>query len=286
MNFLKRNYAPLLVSLASIAVIVAAVAVTVDRLGDDDDGGRRIALDFDGRGRFALDDLVTPRLQPEDAFGPLRDALRDAPRGTVLGVSIDDTDGSLLVTAVQPGSPAAGAGVETGDEIVSVDGDAVATLDELRERLAAVERGTEYELALTRDGEALTLDVERPALVLDGSRFQFATGRAQLGVTVEETDHGPRVVSVTPGSAAAEAGIEIGDLIASIDGESVHDIAQLRELVAAHAAGDSVEVGVDRDGESLTLEASLQSGGFFRFGDGDRERFRFAPRRGTSGPST
>ena len=285
MTFLKRNYAPLLVSLASLAVIVAAVAVTVDRLGGDDDVGRRIALDLDGRGGFALDDLVTPRLQPGDALGAFRDAF-GALRGAVLGVSIDDTDGSLLVAAVQPGSPAAEAGVEAGDEIVSVDGDAVATLDELRERLAAVERGTEYELALTRDGEALTLGVARPALVLDGSRFQLATGRAQLGVTVEETAHGPRVVSVTPGSAAAEAGIEIGDLIASIDGESVHDIAQLRELLAAHAAGDNVEVGVDRDGESLTLEASLQSGGFFRFGDGDRERFRFAPRRGTSGPST
>ncbi len=281
MNFLKRNYAPLLVSLASIAVIVAAVAVIVDRLDGDDDG-RSITLNLDGRGGFALDDPVAPRLQQGDGFGALRDTLG----GAVLGVSIDDAEGVLRVASVQPGSPADEAGVEVGDEIVSVDGDAVATLDELRERLADVERGAEYELALHRDGEALTLDVERPALALDGSFFRLATERPQLGVTVEETAHGPRVVSVTPGSAADEAGIEIGDLIASIDGEHVVDIAQLRELLAAHEAGDNVEVGVDRDGESLTLEASLQSGGFFRFGDGDRERFRFAPRRGTSGPST
>ena len=171
-----------------------------------------------------------------------------------------------------------------------LQGDQPQAIDRL---VAGLEAGVPHQtlLGVTGSGKTFTMAnvierVQRPALVLDGSRFERATGRAQLGVTVEETAHGPRVVSVTPGSAAAEAGIEIGDLIASIDGESVQDIAHLRELVAAHAAGDNVEVGVDRDGESLTLEASLQSGGLFRFGDGDRERFRSAPRRGTSGPST
>ena len=49
-----------------------------------------------------------------------------------LGVSLEDGDGGPRVAAVNAGSPAASGGVRVGDVIVSIDGDTVASSDDLR----------------------------------------------------------------------------------------------------------------------------------------------------------
>ena len=51
-----------------------------------------------------------------------------------LGVSLEDGDGGPRVAAVNAGSPAASGGVRVGDVIVSIDGDPVASSDDLRAR--------------------------------------------------------------------------------------------------------------------------------------------------------
>ena len=58
------------------------------------------------------------------------------------------------------------------------------------------------------------------------------------------------VTKVVPGSAAAEAGLMLGDILTEIDGTAVTDVRSLQAAVAALQTGDAVSVTYCRDGES------------------------------------
>lgn len=93
--------------------------------------------------------------------------------------------------------------------------------------------------------------------------------RGLLGVSVQSIDPdlakslklnasgGALVSQVMPGSAAEEAGIEPGDVVLSVNGESVTDAASLRLRIGMHAAGESVKIEFLRDGKPRTATATL-----------------------------
>ena len=66
------------------------------------------------------------------------------------------------------------------------------------------------------------------------------------------------VAVVEDGSAAAKAGIEAGDVIASVDG-SVVDAAGLKTAVAAKKPGERVEIVVRRDVRERPIEVTLDT---------------------------
>ncbi len=70
---------------------------------------------------------------------------------------------------------------------------------------------------------------------------------------------GVRVGTVTPETAAAEAGIEPGDMIVRWDGVKVEDLESWSAMLAEHEPGDEVKVGIKRDGEELTLDVKLRA---------------------------
>ncbi|MDZ7733799.1 MAG: trypsin-like peptidase domain-containing protein [Acidimicrobiia bacterium] len=85
---------------------------------------------------------------------------------------------------------------------------------------------------------------------------------ALLGVSGDATesgDAGVLVVEVQPGTAADEAGLEVGDVIRSVDGEQVADIGQLAADISQRDPGEEVEMVVERDGEQRTVRATLGS---------------------------
>lgn len=71
------------------------------------------------------------------------------------------------------------------------------------------------------------------------------------------SDPGAVVIEVTPGSAAAAAGLEVGDLITNFDGFVVTGILDLAARVRDREAGETVELEVVRDGKTLVFEATL-----------------------------
>jgi len=95
--------------------------------------------------------------------------------------------------------------------------------------------------------------------------------RALLGVSIREVNTqlaqeqqikrvgGVFVASINPGSGAAEAGIEIGDVITAIDGSIVNTVAALQELVARHRPGEKIVVTVERGGEQSQINVLLKS---------------------------
>lgn len=89
-------------------------------------------------------------------------------------------------------------------------------------------------------------------------------GGSFLGVELEDLEgaaRGARVLSVEPESAAAEAGVEDGDVITAFDGESVRSASQLARLVRETPASRAVQIEVTRDGAARTLTATLGEGG-------------------------
>ena len=77
---------------------------------------------------------------------------------------------------------------------------------------------------------------------------------ARLGV---EEVAGAFVAEVQPRTAAAEAGLQPGDVIVSIDGEPVEGAADVSAAVARAEPGDAVEIGYRRGGDESTTTATL-----------------------------
>ena len=82
-----------------------------------------------------------------------------------LGVSLPN-DGAARIEQVNNGTPADRAGLRAGDRVTAVDGDAIESGDELRERIDAQRPGDKLTLTITRSGDERTVEVtlgERPA---------------------------------------------------------------------------------------------------------------------------
>lgn len=286
MEYLRRNLPPILVGIAAFLVSIAAVVVIVDTVLDDDDD------DDDGRRASASQRLDEDQLSAIEGLLGLALGDLNLRGGSVLGVTVEEIDGAVMVRRVLPGTPADHAGVEVDDVIVSVGGEDVATVDGLRAALDDVERGEEYELELRRGGRALTLDVERPTLAADIEALTEALtevltealhdrsarapqlspprdeppGRApqpqppagaRLGVTVADADDGVRVTSVLPGSGADEAGLRRGDVITRLGEHRVGSIDDLRDQLAGFAPGDVVTMSVRRGDAREELRVRL-----------------------------
>ena len=96
--------------------------------------------------------------------------------------------------------------------------------------------------------------------------------RAFLGITIRELDgnyakekglknitEGVRVESVSPQSAAEDAGIKEGDIIIKIDNKDIKSSPELLEEIAKRRPGNQVNVEVIRDGKPKNFTVNLKS---------------------------
>ncbi len=93
---------------------------------------------------------------------------------------------------------------------------------------------------------------------------QVAT-HARLGVTVANTPddngiaNGAEIQEVQPASGGAEAGLQPGDLVTRVDDKPISSIDALVATIRGYRPGDTVTLLVQRDGETQTLDATLDS---------------------------
>jgi serine protease Do len=164
-------------------------------------------------------------------------------------LGLPSTHGAL-VAAVEPGGPAAKAGVRRGDVIVEFDGKPIENVHQLPGVVSATAVGKHVSMNVIRDGKRVPLEVEvvlmpeSPTVAAAHERggartFGFSVAdltpelQQQLGTGAT---HGAVVVSVDPGGTAAEAGLQPGDVIEEVDHKSVSDAADLaRKLDRAGA---------------------------------------------------
>jgi len=136
------------------------------------------------RGLFASLDPYTVFYTTEEAEAFFREL--DGVRSGI-GIEIQVISGQCVVMAVQPDSPAATAGLRTGDRIAAVDGASLdgLTVDAAAERLLGKE-GTAVTLALRRDGEAapVVLTVTRSEYTVKPVTYSLAGDVAYLRLTM------------------------------------------------------------------------------------------------------
>ena len=112
------------------------------------------------------------------------------------------------------------------------------------------------------EGVGFAISIDLAKLVADqivaGQEVQLAF----LGVsstTSVDNRAGALVQEVVTGSAAADAGIEVGDLIIAVNGGQVGSNQDLRGKIISTPPGENVTITVLRDGERVELEATLGS---------------------------
>lgn len=182
-----------------------------------------------------------------------------------LGVGIQPVDQALaeqlglstsqgaLITDVQPGSPAAAAGMQPQDVVVEFAGQPVHSPRQLQAVVGRAPLGTKQPLVVLRDGKKVTLQVgvrEQPKgygevaaqdepeakpsesssfdeLGLNVSPLSEAVAK-QLGVKV---DTGVVITDVEQGSLAAQAGLDEGDVITQVARTPVSNVEEFRAAV-------------------------------------------------------
>ncbi len=146
------------------------------------------------------------------------------------GLGLDKAKGALVDHA-ENGTPAAKAGLKSGDVIDKVNGETVESARELSRKIAGMKPGAKVELGYLRGGKSDTATVTLGSLPGDGSkvasRQDDGSGQVRLGLglapaaQVGLSDQGVAVVQVDPDGPAAAKGIEQGDLILDVGGQSV-----------------------------------------------------------------
>ena len=184
-----------------------------------------------------------------------------------LGVSVQDLtydlakksglekSGGALVAEVTKSSPAAEAGVKTGDVILEFNGKPVPDAGFLRNSVAATRPGTQANLVIWRDGKKTKLAVKIGNQQV-AAKILASTIKEKLGIDVrpvspKESDKfelgentGVVVENIASGSPLAKAGLERGDIILEINGEAVEGVDSFNNLLINVSSGRQVEMTV------------------------------------------
>jgi serine protease Do len=156
-----------------------------------------------------------------------------------------EATGGALVTKVIDGSPAADAGIERRDVIVSIDGTPVRNASDLRNKIALHQPGETAKLELLRDSARQSVEVEIGSPAQPKVEAQALTPRLR-GVQLGEIAPGSAaygrvagvaVLGVEPGSPAWEAGLRPGDIITSVDRQLVGSVEQLQRALSGRSDG-------------------------------------------------
>jgi serine protease Do len=182
-------------------------------------------------------------------------------------VGLNNPEGAM-VTDVSPNSPGQRAGLQSGDVILSMNGNNIAESNQLRMDVSMMNPGQTVHLKVFRDGQ--TRDVTAQVGELPGARVERASTEnghsehALEGVSVEPLDaqtarqerlpantRGVVVTDVDPASPAAQAGLKEGDVIQEVNHHAVASADDVSN--AMHRSGGESLLLVNRGGNKLYL---------------------------------
>lgn len=197
--------------------------------------------------------------------------IQDITADLARAMNLPSTSG-VLISDVNPRSPAAKGGVQRGDVVLSIDGRAITSTGQLRNMVAAAGVGKTLNLEVLRNGKRESLKVtlgEMPAEATPGGGAEPGDGRSGIdGLTAAPLDAATRarfkipasvtrglvITGVQSGSTAARVGLRPGDVVLEANKKPVNSIAELN--AAWKNQSGPVPLLVWREGHTLYLAAS------------------------------
>ncbi len=199
-----------------------------------------------------------------------------------MGLSMaEPTSDGALVAAVSAGSPAAKAGLQPGDVIVTVDGAVVKNPNDLADDIANVAPGHDTAISFIRDGKVHDISVAVEVMPANpdagfqqdaGGQPGSATTQGELGLTLapltpdlrsqlnlSDSATGAVVMAVKPNSLADQAGLQQGDLLVGVGPKTVTSPDDVvADIQAARKAGaPAVALRIVRQGQALFVGIPL-----------------------------
>ena len=197
---------------------------------------------------------------------------RRAPSAEALGLTLNESDGKLVVESVRDDSVMAQVGFKAGDQIETVNGKIVHSRDEFQLALGNLTVGQEVNIVIVRQEQSDTLkwtptaedltsidneaaDVNLPVddepseinFIAAAQLARSQRGQAFLGVRVDPTKSKEVIVqTVLAGSPAQKAGLRPGDRIYALSGVTLEAPKDLGELLVRNAPGSAVYLYVGR----------------------------------------
>jgi putative serine protease PepD len=107
------------------------------------------------------------------------------------------------------------------------------------------------------DGVGFAIGVDTVKKVVTALAAGEEVDHAYLGVSLEDSDEGPRVAAVNDGSPASAGGVRVGDVIVAIDGERISSSDELRAALEDREVGANATLTVERSGQSTELSVTL-----------------------------
>lgn len=178
-------------------------------------------------------------------------------RGLASAFGLPGEPCGALVAEATPNSPAAKAGLTTGDIIFEMNGQRVADNHDLSLKIAMMAPGARAHLRVLRNRTQsevqvtlaeqpappskpekveLVADTHTPASLMDSVDVVELTPGIAEHLRVAPATHGVAVAHLGPASLAAEAGLEPGDVIEQVNRRPVASVSQFNNAV--HAAGN------------------------------------------------
>jgi len=207
-------------------------------------------------------------------------SVQDITQELAAAMKIGQTRGALIGD-VDPNGPAAQSGLVSGDVIVEANGKAIEDSRMLRLMVGSMAPGSQLSLRVLHEGQSRNvtvrleeLPVKETAAAETPTRQKGAapeTTQSRLGIAVvdltpEIAQHlkvpekvmGVVVANVDEGSAAGEAGLQLGDVVQEVNHKPVRAVADFRSQLSAARGTNPILLLVNREGHTVYVAIDAQ----------------------------
>jgi serine protease Do len=201
-------------------------------------------------------------------------------------VITESDDKGAEIQSITEGSAADKAGLKKGDVITKIDNKAIETHDDVAKTVKTHKPGDKVSVTFLRNNKTQTVTAElgkwRGISAVSGMKADnwkavvppelpyamgngsfngtiYVTGRPRLGMSIQDTEDGKgvKVLEVEDESNAAKAGIEVDDVILSVDDKEIKGTEDISKIVRDNNEKYSFNFKVLRDGKAKNIEVKI-----------------------------